>query len=621
MRFARLHLLAVVVGAALVLTTAATAMPGGAGSAALKVKVADIPLAPADASTEWSQSAATDWPVVGGSYMNDRYSTLNQVNVGNVASLKEAWHIHLPNGRCGSANNTTCYRGEATPIVYGGVMYMANGNDDVWAIDATTGAILWTHLSSMAPNLTNICCGWDNRGVAIGDHRVFVAQLDGKVVALDQTTGGVLWSATNGRFQEGYTMTMAPVYYKGNVIVGVSGSEQGARGSVTAYDAVTGRRVWRFYTVPTPGDVGSGTWTNNSEWQTGGATVWNNPAVDAANNVLTFTTANPDPWSGRGPGDNLFSASMVALDPVSGDYKWHFQIVHHDLWDYDCPSPTVMFNTTIGGKAVPVVGESCKTGWIYELDRTTGNPVTQIDEKAVPQNGFNNSATTQPIPAGDPTMDQCAHQSDFPATAPDGKPFIIGCIWTPYDDQQFVAVQPGAGGGTVVATSSYNPNTGLFYALSANGRTAFKAIPNASSLYRNGRGFTGFQGAGALPTAITTGQLVAFNATTNKQAWRQNYTPTGGQTSWTASSQTGTMTTAGNLVFVGTPGGVSWGISAFNASTGAQVWSAATDAASEAGPMTYSVNGKQYVAMYAAGRNVNQAPFTHGDSLYVWALP
>jgi alcohol dehydrogenase (cytochrome c) len=411
------------------------------------------------------------------------------------------------------------------------------------------------------------------------------------------------------------------VYYKGLVIVGVSGSEQGARGSETAYDAVTGRRVWRFYNVPTPGDIGSGTWTNNSEWQTGGATLWNNPAIDPVNNVMTYSTANPDPWSGRGPGDNLFSASMVAVDPISGDYKWHFQIVHHDLWDYDCPSPTVMFNTTIGGKAVPVVGESCKTGWIYELDRTTGNPVTQIDEKAVPQNGFNNSATTQPIPAGDPTMDQCAHQSDFPATAPDGKPFIIGCIWTPYDDQQFVAVQPGAGGGTVVATSSYNPNTGLFYALSANGRTAFKAIPNASSLYRNGRGFTGFQGAGALPTAITTGQLVAFNATTNKQAWRQNYTPTGGQTSWLASSQTGTMTTAGNLVFVGTPGGVSWGISAFNATTGQQVWSAATDAASEAGPMTYSVNGKQYVAMYAAGRNVTQAPFTHGDSLYVWALP
>jgi PQQ-dependent dehydrogenase (methanol/ethanol family) len=627
MRFARLHLLAVVVGAvALLCTASAMAAPGGAVK-----RAADIPLAATNLTGPgWDQFAAADWATVGGDYKNDRYSTLDQINTSNVASLKQAWKISLPsaNAHCGNANTTTCYRGEASPIVYQGVMYMANGNDDVWALDATTGAILWEHLSSMAPSLTNICCGWDNRGVAIGDGRVYVAQLDGKLIALDQKTGGVLWAATNGRFQDGYTMTMAPVYYNGLVIVGVSGSEQGARGSVTAYNSDTGRRVWRFYNVPTPGDIGAGTWANNNEWQTGGATVWNNPALDTATGTITYSTANPDPWAGRGPGDNLFAVSYVALDAVSGDYRWHFQVVHHEIWDYDCPSPTMMYDTVIGGKMTQVMGEFCKTGWLYQVDRTTGNPVTQIDEKAVPQNAYNNTSPTQPIPAGDPLMDQCAHASDYPATAPDGKPFIIACIWTPYDDQQFVAVQPGAGGGTVVATGSFNPNTGMAYNFVANGRSAFKSIPNASSLYRNGRSFTGIQSAGAAPTAITTGQLVAVNTATNKIAWKQNFTPTGTFNTWIWSSQPGTITTAGNLLFTGAPGGIYWGLQAYNATTGQLIAQFPTSSAIEAPPMTYSVNGKQYVALFSGGRNV-QAPmfgatptggFTHNFDLYVWTL-
>ena len=168
-------------------------------------------------------------------------------------------------------------------------MYMVTGNDDVFALDASDGCAASGRITpACRSNLTNICCGWDARGLGLGEGRVYVAQLDGKIVALDQLDGAPLWSATNGRFQEGYTMTMAPLYYNGLVIVGVSGSEQGARGSVTAYDAKTGRRVWRFYNVPTPGDVGSGTWPNNSEWQVGGATVWNTPTVDPVTNTLVL---------------------------------------------------------------------------------------------------------------------------------------------------------------------------------------------------------------------------------------------------------------------------------------------------------------------------------------------
>jgi quinohemoprotein ethanol dehydrogenase len=607
----RLHILAVVVGAFLVL--AAPVFAASQGTA--KTAIAPIVLAPPFAPADLGVYAGADWPVVGGDYQGDRYSTLNQVTTANVSSLKEAWHIHL-----GSATGTP-YHGEGTPLVYKGVMYMVTGNDDVFALDAATGAQIWSYHSSLPLNLTNICCGWDARGVGLGDGRVYLAQLDGKIIALNQMDGTPLWSATNGRFQEGYTETMAPLYYNGLVIVGVSGSEQGARGSETAYDAKTGRRVWRFYNVPTPGDVGSGTWPNNSEWQVGGATVWQTPTVDPATSTMVYTTANTDPWSGRGPGDDLFTASMVALNANTGDYQWHFQIVHHDIWDYDCPSPTVMFDTTIAGKTYKTVAEPCKTGWLYEIDRTNGNPVTQIDEKPVPQNAFNNTALSQPIPVGDAFAEQCPKATDFPATAPDGKPFIIGCIWQPYDDQQFVGTAPGTSGGSVVSNSSYNPNTGLFYLISANSRQGEKGIPNASSLYRNGRSFTGRQGGGTATGFQTTGDLAAMRVTDNKKVWNQHYTPdTSYSNSFIFSAQPGTMTTAGNLVFAGLPGGVAWAIVAYNATSGAEVWRSATDAAIESGPMTYSVNGVQYIAMYAGGRNVKVAPFTHGDSIYAYKL-
>jgi len=623
MRFGRLHLLALVVGAFafLAFTTAAMATPGGHNGTAASGKVAvPIPFAPRNAPDSWNTTAGADWPVVGGNYFQNRYSTLNEINTTNVSSLKLAWHIHL-----GSALGTQ-YRGEASPLVYGGIMYMITGNDDVYAIDATNGSILWTFHSTLPASTVlgpYICCGWDARGVALGAGKVFLAQLDGKVVALDQQTGGILWATPAFRYLDGYTMTMAPLYYKGLVIVGVSGSERGARGSVSAYDADNGDFKWRFYNVPTPGDLGSGSWPNNSEWQTGGGTVWNTPTVDPTTNNMTYTTANADPWSSRGAGDNLFTASMVALNALNGQYRWHFQIVHHDIWDYDCPSPTVMFDATIAGVSTPVVAEPCKTGFVYELNRNNGNPVTRIDEKPVPQNAFQHTAPTQPIPAGDTFSDQCAKTSDVPATAPDGKPFIVGCIWTPYDDQQFTVVAPGAGGGTVVAESSFNPATGLFYVFGSDTRLAAKAIPNASSLYTNGRGFTGFQGASLVTGFKTTGRFAAYDVNTNRIAWKQEFTAaqvTGTQTAVIGGAQPGTMTTAGGLLFTGLPEGVAWGIQAQNAATGAQLWTYTTDTGVEAPPMTYSAGGHQYVAIYAGGRNTTTAPFTHGDSVYAFSL-
>ncbi|MHB8643363.1 MAG: outer membrane protein assembly factor BamB family protein [Gaiellaceae bacterium] len=562
--------------------------------------------------------AGADWATNGGDYGQTRYSTLTQINTTNVSGLKQVWETHLN----GSATGTK-YKGEGTPLVYQGIMYAVTGNSDVFALNAVTGTILWQYSSTIPQFMNTVCCGWDARGLALGQGLVYVAQLDGTLTALDQKTGGVIWSVRNARWQDGYTMTMAPLYYNGMVIVGVSGSEFGARGSETAYDARTGNFLWRFYTTPTPGDIGSGTWPNNTEWMHGGATIWNQPTVDPATGLIYFSTANADPWSSRGPGDDLFTSSYIALRAQTGQYAWHFQVVHHDIWDYDCPSNTVLFNTTIGGVSTPVLAEPCKTGWVYELNRTNGNPATQIDEKPVPQNAFQNTSTTQPTPAGDPFSLQCPRQSSWASTASDGKPFIFGCIWTPYDDQQFTAVATGAGGGNNWIPASYNPNTGFLYTCSGNGENAYKAIPNASSLYVGGRSFIGLQFGGSLPTAVDYGQLTATNMSTNKTAWQDTFTPaapTATNTQNNGACSGGSVTTASNLVFAAVPEQVGHAVAAYNATTGAQLWSANLDAGVEAPPMTYMVNGTQYVAVYAGGRNTTIAPFTHGDGLYVFSL-
>ncbi len=610
MRFARMWFIAGTVGACLVLT--------GSAFAATSKTAANIPPAPAFTPTSLTGYAGADWATNGGDYGQTRHSSLTQINTTNVSSLKEAWHIHLNGSGTGSK-----YKGEGTPLVYQGIMFAVTGNSDVFALDATNGTILWNYNSLIPQNMNTVCCNWDQRGLALGGGRVYVAQLDGTLVALDQQTGGLLWAARNGRWQDGYTMTMAPLYYNGLVIVGVSGSEYGARGSMTAYNATTGKRVWRFYNTPTPGDIGSGTWPNNTEWMHGGATVWNQPTVDPGTGLLYYTTANADPWASRGPGDNLFTASMVALDAMTGDYGWHFQIVHHDIWDYDCPSNTVLFNQTIGGVSTPVVAEPCKTGWVYEINRKDGNPATQIDEKAVPQNAFNNTATTQPIPAGDAFADQCANAGQYPDLAADGKPFIIGCIWQPFDDQQFAATAPGAGGGNNWNPASYDPATGFLFVCSRNTTNAYKSIPNASATYVGGRTFIGLQFGAGRPGVLSSGDFTAMNMSTNKIAWKQHYTKapvSATDTTTSAGCDSGSVNTATNLVFMGLPENMYKGIAAYNATTGAELWRSATDAGIEAPPMTYSVNGVQYVAVYAGGRTTTVAPAVKGDSLYAYKL-
>jgi PQQ-dependent dehydrogenase (methanol/ethanol family) len=504
-------------------------------------------------------------------------------------------------------------------------MYITTGNDDIFALDATTGAHIWTYHSGIAQNIDTICCGWDARGVALGDGLVFIAQLDGRLVAIDQMTGGIVWQRYNVNWHEGYSQTASAAYFDGMVFTGMTGGEFGARGSMTAYDAKTGSQVWRFYNCPTPGDFGGSTWPIG-EWQTCGATVWNNPTFDPALGLMYYTTSNADPWAGRGPGTNLFSSSFVALDYKTGQYRWHFQTVHHDIWDYDCPSPTMLFDVTSSdGVLHHAVAESCKTGWTYILDRATGQPIPAIDpipEKKVPQLKAQNTWATQPTPQGDAWSAQCPRAADWKGKkGPDGKPFKVGCIWTPVNFTDFTVLSPSAGGGDNWPPMSYNPTLGYAFVCGGDSANALKSAKNPFAGYQGGKTFIGVSFGAFMNWG---GTFTAMNMANNKKVWQKRFAP--------EPCYSGSLSTAGGLVFMGqggasfekglgknaTTGGTGL-IVAYNAATGDQLFSAKTDAGANAPPMTYSVNGKQYVAIYAGGSSFN-AVKSHGDLVYAYAL-
>ena len=279
--------------------------------------------APAFTAGDLTALPTSGWITNGGDLFNRRYSPLTQINRDNVSDLRAVWRTHLNGSGVG-----TKYSGEAQPIVRDGIAYVATGADDVFAISVESGEILWTYSANLDETIDVICCGWANRGVGLGDGKVYIGQLDGQLVALDQQSGAVRWSVQAERWQEGFSITSAPLYYDGLVITGFAGAEFGIRGRVKAFDAETGSLAWTFYTIPGPGEVGHDTWpSTNDVWQHGGASVWHTPAVDPELGLLYFSTGNPGPdFNGAvRAGDNLFSASIVAVDARTGEYRWHFQ--------------------------------------------------------------------------------------------------------------------------------------------------------------------------------------------------------------------------------------------------------------------------------------------------------
>ncbi|MBV8714880.1 MAG: PQQ-binding-like beta-propeller repeat protein, partial [Chloroflexi bacterium] len=535
-------------------------------------------------------AGANNWITAGGALDNQRYSTLDQINANNVANLKGSWMARLGSGKGPK------YKFEADPLVIDGVMYLATGNDDVFALDATTGRKLWSWQSDIPQDIATVCCGWDNRGVASGQGMIYLGLLDGSFAALDQKTGKLVWRTQLEDYHNGYGITGAARFYDGLVFTGMSGGEFGIRGRVYALDAKTGQEVWRFYTVAGPNDVGGDSWPNDGvSYLHGGGTVWQAPAIDPELGMLYFSTGNTGSWRGsQRPGDNLFTSSIVALDYKTGQYKWHFQQVHHDLWDLDSSSPVVLFDQTYNGQPRKGLYECSKTGWCYLLDRTNGQPLTGITEKPVPQEPRQLTAPTQPYPDGDAFVNQCAAPVEgFPVT---------GCMFTPYWDVP-VMYRPALDGAATFNPMAYSPQTGFIYALGHELQLTLSVKP--ADLV-TGRWWIETT-VGVPPGAPETSTITALDSRNNKIVWQQRHD---------GSDSKGDLTTAGGLLFLGGPDG---NFKALDATSGNELWSFQVGWGIGAPPMTYSVNGDQYVAV-ASGGNVGGNTTLDGDAVWAFKL-
>ena len=536
------------------------------------------------------------WPKSGGNFFNQNYSPLTQINRQTVANLKALWRAHLD----GSGMNVK-YSGEAQPIVHEGVIYLVTGADDVFAVSVKTGKILWKYEANLDGTISTVCCGWTSRGLALGDGKIYVGQLDGRLVALDEKSGKPTWSIQAERWQDGYTITAAPLYFDGLIIVGFAGGENGTRGRVKAYDAKDGHLIWTFYTIPGPGEIGHDTWPQNDEaWKHGGATVWQTPAVDPELGLIYFTTGNPGPdFNGRvRAGNNLFSVSMLAVEAKTGKYRWHFQQVHHDLWDYDSPNPVILFDLKVNGRVRKAAAEASKTGWVYILDRITGKPLLGIDEKPVPQEPRQFTSPTQPYPRGDAFV---PHHVDI---APEDFPLVNqGRIFTPFWTEGVVA-KPAPRGGANWPPSSYDPATNYFYVCGTDSTNLFKAGELNQVTSREGERYLGGVFGGApIPG---TGIFAALDMKTNRLVWQQR---------WKDSCYSGSVTTAGGLVFVGRNDGR---LTALNSSTGKRLWEFQTGAGVNAPASVFEYEGEQYVVAYSAGSLFGGSP--RGDSLWLFSL-
>jgi quinohemoprotein ethanol dehydrogenase len=547
-----------------------------------------------------------DWPTVGGDIGNERYSPLTQISTSNIAQVKGVWRTHLKGSGIAAK-----YSGESQPVVYNGVIYITTGEDDTFAVSVATGKILWTYNSGISQEITTVCCGWDNRGVALGDGRIYLGQLDGKVVALDQQTGKVVWTKQLVHWQLGQTITAAPIYADGKVYIGVVGAEYGTRSFLQAMDASNGTLDWRWYTTAAPGEPGGDSWPAGSKiYLRGGATIWQAPAVDPKLGLIYFSTGNAgsDWYGGQRPGKNLYAASIVALDLKTGKLKWYFQQVHHDIWDYDSASPVVLFNA--GGHEG--IAQASKTGWLYMLDRKTGKPLYGITEKPVPQNAGQKTWPTQPIPDNA----QFTPQGTPPAadvkrilkerTGPLKKvPVVIAhSAFTPPPPGKFLIYGNGPQGGVNWQPISYNEKAHMFYVCSAVSHVGVEAGPVPFTTHQ--KTWAGALGIAGIAWTEASGTLTAIDATNGRVAWQKRFPD---------ACYSGTTSTSSGLVFVGRNSGR---LQAYDAANGKLLWSFQTGAGANNQPTIFQQDGKEYLAFLSAGNSLQATP--HGDSLWLFGL-
>ena len=513
-----------------------------------------------------------NWLTVGHDYSEQRFSTLKSINDGNVGKLHLAWYYDLDT-----------HRGqEATPIVVDGVMYSTSAWSKVQAFDAATGRLLWQFDPKVPGDIAiHVCCDLVNRGVAVWMGQVYVATLDGRLISLEGHSGKVLWSVATTDPKRPYAVTGAPLAIGGRIIIGNAGAEYGVRGYVSAYDAATGKLLWRFYTVP--GDPTRGfenealaraakTWTGEWWRDGGGATVWNSLSYDPQLDLLYFGTGNGAPW-GREPasgakGDNLYSASILALHAANGAYAWHYQTTPADVWDYDAVQTVTLATLTIGGKPRNVLMQANKNGFFYVLDRATGELLSA--KSFVPVNW----ASGVDLKSGRPQV------------LPEALYARTGGVWVG---------APGGLGAHNWQPASFSPATGLVYIPAQELPFPYKADKEFTPV-RLGVNMAIDLAATSLPQdpkvkqqalAGLKGYLLAWDPATQREVWRAPYPGP-----WNG----GVLSTAGNLVFQGSAAGE---FAAYRASDGRKLWSFAAQTGIGAAPMTFAVAGKQYVTVLA----------------------
>ena len=499
---------------------------------------------------------AANWASYNGDYTGRRYSALGEISPANVHHLRAAWVFHP-----GNSQNL-----EATPVVIRGVMFVTSAND-VFTLDARTGRQLWHYSRPVSSGLLDDAAAHKNRGVAVWQNSVFVETDDAHLLSLDARSGGLLWDVEYADKTKGYGATSAPLVVKNQVIVGTSGGDSGLRGFVSAYDAATGTKKWQRWTIPGPGEFGSSSWPGDS-YLHGGGTTWMPGTYDPELNTLYWTTSNasPDFVGDSRPGDDLYTACVLALDPETGQLKWYFQFTPHDLYDYDATETPVLVDTIEDGTVRHLLVQANRNGYLYVLDRTSGKflRATPFVQKLNWAKGIDAS----------------------------GRPLLTGRIPTP----EGTYICPGINGATNWFSPSYNPDARLFYVLALESCDLFfakarKFVPG-ETFYNTGT---------TLPlTEKSQKILLAISPSDGKTVW--SYTQVGSGKSWG-----GTLTTAGGMLFFGND---SDSFEAVDASTGQKLWHFNTGQTIRASPMSYSVDGVQFVSV-AAGSDVFSFSLPH----------
>lgn len=497
-----------------------------------------------------------NWTSYNGDYTGRRYSRLKEINSQNVQKLRASWVFHPGNSE----------RLEATPVVMNGVMYVTSAND-AFALDARTGRVLWHHARPLSTGLLDDAASHKNRGVAVWRNFVYMETDDAHLLCLDARSGTLRWDITYADKTKHYGATSAPLIVKDDVIVGTSGGDSGVRGFLAAYDALTGKLKWHLWTIPGPGEFGSESWPGDS-YLHGGATTWMPGTYDPELNTLYWTTSNaaPDFVGDSRPGDNLYTASVLAINPDTGALKWYFQFTPHDLYDYDANETPVLVDVEDGGATRHLLVQANRNGFMYVLDRTNGKFVS-----------------------AEPFVQKLNWAKGIDAS---GRPQLSGRIPT----AQGTYICPGINGATNWFAPSYNPDTGFFYVIALESCNLFFTDPKPFAV-----GQTYYNTGTKLPPDERAQKvLLAYSVRDGKIVWR--YPQVGTGDSWG-----GTLTTAGGLVFFGDDAG---SFEAVDTQTGRPLWHFNTGQTMHASPMTYMVDGVQHVAV-AAGSDVFSFALPH----------